>query len=187
MPLHVYFVQAIFIIMGISLVVVVRSINNAGSSFLGKPSLNKVEFYTGKISLFSSWGLFIYRSVDQSNTGYNVPPALSWIAVGLLALATILLILSFKALGKSLKVGLPREETKLMTGGLYRFSRNPLYLGVFMVCTASCIYFPHPVNIVLALYGMFVHVRIILAEEKFLAERFGEHWLEYRKRVRRFI
>jgi len=187
MPLHAYFVQAIFIVMGISLIVVVRLINKEGSSFLGKPTIGKAEFYTGKIALFTSWGLFIFKSADYPRTGYGVSPALSWIAVVLLAIASALLIFSFRALGKSLKVGLPREETTLQTGGMYRFSRNPLYISVFMICIGSCLYFPHPVNLVLALYGIFVHIRITLAEEKFLEKRFGDQWVEYKKRVRRFL
>ncbi|MEI6900756.1 MAG: methyltransferase, partial [Bacteroidota bacterium] len=160
MPLHVYFVQGTFILMGLALLIAAGSNRSEGSSFWGKPTINQGLFYTGKIALFSSWGIFLYKSITFQQPGYDVPPAFSWMAVLLLILGTIILVLSIYALGKSLKVGLPDEDTKLKTGGLYRFSRNPLYVGVFMVCIASCLYYPNPVNIGLALYGIFVHVKI---------------------------
>jgi protein-S-isoprenylcysteine O-methyltransferase Ste14 len=187
MPIHAYLVEGLFIIMGLSLFVVVIGIKNGGNSFLGKPTIGKLEFYTGKIALFTGWGFFLYKSIHFNGAGYDVPPALAWSAVVLLALATLLLIISFHKLGKALKVGLPDEETRLQTSGIYSFSRNPLYVGVFAVCIASCLYYPNPVNILLTAYGMLIHYRITLGEERFLAKRFGKEWEEYKTKVRRFL
>jgi protein-S-isoprenylcysteine O-methyltransferase Ste14 len=116
-----------------------------------------------------------------------VPPPLSWVAAILFCLAVILFLISFSNLGTSLRMGLPEQETVLKTKGLFGFSRNPLYVSVFLVCIASLLYFPSQVNLVLVAYGIFVHHKIILGEEKFLAERFGQQWEEYRRKVRRYI
>ena len=187
MPLHPYLIQAAFIIMGVALLIITIPLKKEGFSFLGKPTIDPILFYTGKIALFSGWGFFLYRSIEISTCkGYGSSIA-EWIAAIILCIATMILIFAFNALGKSLRVGLPNEETKLQTTGIYRFSRNPLYLGVFMVSISSSLYYPDIFNIILASYGIFVHYKITLAEEHFLEERFGEEWIEYKRRVRRFI
>jgi protein-S-isoprenylcysteine O-methyltransferase Ste14 len=184
---HPYIVQATFIAMGLALMIHGYSLRKEKISFLGKPTVNPVLFYTGKLSLFAGWGLFLYRSIVISSQNLTGSQILQWIATIILCLAAIVLVFAFKALGKSLRVGLPDEQTKLMTTGIYRLSRNPLYLGVFMVCIASCLYYPVWFNIIFALYGMLAHYLIILGEEKFLEQRFVSEWREYRKKVRRII
>ena len=56
-----------------------------------------------------------------------------------------------------------------------------------MICIASILYFPDPANIVLAVYGMIIHYRITLGEEKFLEQRFGKEWDDYKRTVRRYL
>ena len=121
-------------------------------------------------------------------SGYlNVPIGLSWTAVVLLYIGTFIVSVSLFNLGKSLFVGLPVQETMLQTHGLYRMSRNPLYVGVHIIAIASCLYFPDLINIACAIYGMIMHHRITLGEEKFLANRFGESWMAYKSKVRRYL
>jgi protein-S-isoprenylcysteine O-methyltransferase Ste14 len=187
MDLQGYLIVILFIIMGLALIIIAIPLSGKGISFMGAPTLRKFEFFSGKTALFTSWGLFIAKAVMDGAWPNTSLPVLTWIAVAILFLSAIILIISFKALGKALKVGLPAEETKLQTGGIYRFCRNPLYLGVFGVCLASCLYFPNPFNIILAAYGIFVHVRITLGEEKFLEERFGDEYRQYKRRVGRFL
>ena len=187
MSLQGYFVVILFLIMGSALIIISIPLREKGLSLMGIPTLRKFEFFSGKIALFSSWGLFIAKAIMEGKWPNTSLPVLTWIAVVILFLSTVILIISFKALGKALKVGLPAEETQLQTQGIYRLSRNPLYLGVICVCIASCLYFPNPFNIILAVYGIFVHVRITLGEEKFLEERFGDEYLQYKRRVGRFL
>ena len=84
-------------------------------------------------------------------------------------------------------MGIPVNETALKTKGIYRFSRNPLYVSIYLMCIASLMYFPNQVNLLLVAYGIFVHNRIILGEETFLSERFGAQWEEYCRKVRRYL
>jgi protein-S-isoprenylcysteine O-methyltransferase Ste14 len=105
----------------------------------------------------------------------------------MLCVGTIVLLLSFYDLGSSLRYGLPEKDTRLKTSGLYRFSRHPLYLAVFIVTLASIIFFPDILNIFIGLYCIAIHYRMISAEEKFLTKRFGMEWEEYKKKVRRFL
>jgi protein-S-isoprenylcysteine O-methyltransferase Ste14 len=127
------------------------------------------------------------RAIFPEFFRFNVPPVVAWTGAGLLCLGSVILVVSIFSLQGALRVGLPKEETRLVTRGIYTWSRNPLYVGVFMVCTASCIFYPNPVNILLAGYSMAVHYQIIRGEEHFLEQRFGDAWRDYTKRVGRWF
>ncbi len=90
-------------------------------------------------------------------------------------------------LGESLAVGFPSRSTALKTGGLYRWTRNPIYLGAYVIGIGSCLFAIHPLNFILLAVGILVHSRIIMKEEEFLRQRFGAEWVEYSRRVPRYI
>jgi protein-S-isoprenylcysteine O-methyltransferase Ste14 len=176
-----------FILQGAGLLVAGYLAGRSGARMGGRATIPRLFFLSGKILLFSSWALFLLKAILPGFGGFTSPLWAQELATLMLFSGSMILVVSFFNLGKSLRVGLPFEETELKTRGFYALSRNPLYLGVFIICIASCIYFPNPLNIAFAVYGMAVHHRIILGEEKFLEERFGEQWREYTKRVRRYL
>lgn len=79
----------------------------------------------------------------------------------------------------------PRQLVRV---GLYRFSRNPMYLGVLLIVTGWALVFR---SSALAIYGAALaiafHLRVVLGEEPWLARTHGASWDEYRARVRRWI
>jgi protein-S-isoprenylcysteine O-methyltransferase Ste14 len=87
--------------------------------------------------------------------------------------------------------GLRLGAGSLNTGGAYRFTRNPLYLGnLLIVVGLLALAFGPSRNPLAATLGLlffcFEYFFIILAEEDFLETRFGEAYREYRRRVPRF-
>lgn len=76
----------------------------------------------------------------------------------------------------------------LVTGGLYRFTRNPMYLAVLLMLAGWSLTFWSPM---LAIYtGIMIvgfHLRIVFGEEPWLARTYGERWNEYRVRVPRWL
>jgi protein-S-isoprenylcysteine O-methyltransferase Ste14 len=99
----------------------------------------------------------------------------------------LLIILSSVVLGNSIRIGLPEEGTQLKTSGIYRYTRNPMYVGFHMVTLSAMIYSLNPWIIFPGLYSFYVYHLIILGEEKFLEKRFGEKYILYRQMVRRYI
>jgi len=162
-------------------------LSRKGQHFLGAPAIQKSWFITGKICLFSTWALMLAKAIDPTLDWFLVFTPFPWIAVIVLIPGTVIMAVSFFNLGTSLKVGLPQQETVLKTGGLYQFSRNPLYLGVYLITIASLLYYPDILNIILGIIGVSVHHFITLSEEKFLSSRFGQAYDDYRKKVRRYI
>jgi protein-S-isoprenylcysteine O-methyltransferase Ste14 len=189
MPAYSIIVLACFTILGMGMIVLVTARSKEGKriNFLGKPTIDRFFFYTGKTALFLSWGLFLFKAIVPGLHVVFANPLTSWIAAVLMVIATVILLVAFVNLGSSLRVGLPEEETTLKTSGLYRFTRNPIYLGVFLVNIASVLFFPSILNLLFAFYGIMIHHQIILGEEKFLSGRFGESWDDYRRKVRRYL
>ena len=62
-----------------------------------------------------------------------------------------------------------------------------MYLGFYLVTLASLVSAPHAVNIGCELAGIFVHHRVVLAEECFLLKEYGPAYDAYTNRVRRYI
>jgi protein-S-isoprenylcysteine O-methyltransferase Ste14 len=76
----------------------------------------------------------------------------------------------------------------LVRTGLYRFSRNPMYVGVLLVVAGRAVGFRSwPLAIYGAILGIAFHLRILLYEEPWLARTFGSEWDTYRSRVPRWI
>jgi protein-S-isoprenylcysteine O-methyltransferase Ste14 len=83
----------------------------------------------------------------------------------------------------------PADPTKkLVINGWYRYTRNPMYVGVMMILLGEVIFFR---STQLLFYTLFVMaaftVFIIVIEEPRLKRDFGEEYLAYSKRVRRWI
>jgi protein-S-isoprenylcysteine O-methyltransferase Ste14 len=107
---------------------------------IGKTSINPVVFYTGKIAGYITWivliiSFFGYELLEKQDIYQN-----HLIAVILFIIGFTLSILSILNLGKSTRLGIPSEDTFLKTGGLYQFSRNPIYVGFNLIAIASMIY-----------------------------------------------
>jgi protein-S-isoprenylcysteine O-methyltransferase Ste14 len=153
---------------------------------LGRPTIHPALFVLSKLAVLLSW-LLVAAKLTGLWSPSTLFPALPSIAGPLFALGLAVIVLAIPMLGPSVRVGLPREETRLRTGGLYRFSRNPMYVGVYLLCIASVLYVPHGWVIACALTGAFLHHRIVLAEETFLEARFGDAWRGYRAKVRRYL
>jgi protein-S-isoprenylcysteine O-methyltransferase Ste14 len=79
-------------------------------------------------------------------------------------------------------------QKKLFTSGPYGFSRNPLYLGgnVF-IFLGAVLSLGSPSGIVLTAIAIFATDLMIRREEKQLEKSFGDEWISYKKRVRRWI
>jgi protein-S-isoprenylcysteine O-methyltransferase Ste14 len=176
-----------FIVMGIGFIFAIGKILISESGLWGNPSINPFLFYSGKITMFICWGLSLLKAIFPSFGWVDVPIWMSWLGACMLCVGTVVLLLSFYGLGSSLRYGLPEKDTQLKTSGLYRFSRHPMYLGVFLVTLSSIIFFPNILNIFIGLYCIALHYLMILGEEKFLGEKFGSEWEAYKNMVRRFL
>jgi len=152
---------------------------------IGKSPIPIPSLILGKIALVGCWLFFLTKKLGVEML-YNSPAA-DAVGIALFVAGFILVVVSLAQLGQSAAVGFPERKTELKTRGLYRFSRNPVYVGGFLMCVGACLYAFHVVNFLLFAIALPVHLQIVKKEEAFLEKRFGEQWLEYKRRVPRYV
>jgi protein-S-isoprenylcysteine O-methyltransferase Ste14 len=93
---------------------------------------------------------------------------------------------AFKKVNTTVK---PFEESRvLVQDGVFRLTRHPMYLGMILIILGTVIilgslipFFIIPICVIV------MEIVFIRIEEKMLEEQFGEQWLDYQKKVRRWI
>ena len=100
----------------------------------------------------------------------------------------VIAIVSFIKTKTTINPRSPQNTNQLVTAGLYRYSRNPMYLGLFFLLLATVLWLGNPVTIFLLLLFLWVMtVFQIKPEEKILNEKFGSDYQHYCKQVRRWL
>lgn len=81
-----------------------------------------------------------------------------------------------------------KPTTALVTGGLYRFSRNPIYVGFALIYVGVAFALDSMIVLALLIPAMVLVDRLaVVREERYLAARFGTDWEAYRAKVRRWL
>lgn len=109
------------------------------------------------------------------------------LGAGIGVLAVVIFGLATKTMRDSWRVGIPEEKTELVTDGIYRYSRNPAFVGFDLMYLSVCLmFFNVPLVLVSALAAGMLHLQI-LQEEAHLQQEFGEAYGEYRKQTMRYL
>lgn len=100
----------------------------------------------------------------------------------------IFFLISVTYMKDSWRAGIPeKDKTKLVTDGIYKFSRNPAFVGFDFMYIGILLMFFNIGTLLFSLFSiMMLHMQI-LQEEKYMAKTFGEEYLEYKKKVFRYI
>jgi protein-S-isoprenylcysteine O-methyltransferase Ste14 len=118
-----------------------------------------------------------------------VPAPWKYLGYVPLTLGAVMAITAARAFRRAGTPLIPFElSTTLVTGGWFRVTRNPMYLGLTLILFGVALidgtlgaFLPLPV------FAGILHLRFIRAEERFLEEIFGEQYRVYRTRVRRWL
>ena len=153
----------------------------------GKPPINRKLFYMSKYAIIILWVAMVLHSWGINLSFIRTPEFLKWVSLPLWVLGFMLLFIGRFGLGDSFRIGSPKESTQLKIDGLFRFSRNPMYLGVYATLLASVLYTLNPILLCVGVFVAVVHHRIVLAEELHLRQEFGEQYLKYSSRVKRYL
>ena len=81
-----------------------------------------------------------------------------------------------------------KNVEKLVTSGIYKYSRNPMYLGMIMIIISTTVYYLNFYSLLTPFIFFFWINRFqIKREEVFLEEKFGQEYLSYKTKTRRWI
>jgi protein-S-isoprenylcysteine O-methyltransferase Ste14 len=112
----------------------------------------------------------------------------SWAGVLLCLLGLILLLWSLISFRNSFRVGIDENVSNgLITTGVFAFSRNPVYTAFGLVLFGQFFVYSSWILLVYIIAGIWLFHRQVLLEEGFLTKHYGKEYIEYCKRVRRYI
>jgi protein-S-isoprenylcysteine O-methyltransferase Ste14 len=119
----------------------------------------------------------------------TVPAMLRYIGLALASVGFLFGVGAFIEFVKARTTLDPHSAAKhLVTSGIYRFTRNPIYLGFLLVVIGLPLYFGLYWGIVLApLYVFLMNRLIIQHEEAYLERKFGKTYTDYTSQVRRWL
>jgi protein-S-isoprenylcysteine O-methyltransferase Ste14 len=117
-------------------------------------------------------------------------PLRYWIG-GLIVVGSLLVLGSWPAVlfRRSGQNPIPWEPTpSIVEGGPYRFTRNPMYLMMVLVCLGFAIILSNVWILALTpVCAVLLHRLAIVPEEAYLERKFGEVYLAYKRKVRRWL
>ena len=118
-------------------------------------------------------------------------PAAPWIGASLAAaglLVEMAGVLEFLRRKTTVNPMRPERASALVTGGVYRWTRNPMYLGWLPILTGWAIYLQHPPALAgVPLFALYLTRFQIIPEERAMEAKFGDAFRAYRRRVRRWL
>lgn len=122
----------------------------------------------------------------------DVPGPILLIATVSIALAGIATALAGVAVFRRARTTVnplkPGTTSSLVTSGVYRFTRNPMYLGMAVVLLAWAVFLSSAWSLLGPLVFILYMTRFqIMPEERVLSSMFGAAYLDYRARVRRWL
>ena len=95
---------------------------------------------------------------------------------------------SFKSSKTTVNPLSPEQATKLVTEKVFKYSRNPMYLGMTAILGSMALFF-NPIGgiILIALFCTYITKYQIIPEEKVMKNLFKEEFEEYKKTTRRWV
>lgn len=108
--------------------------------------------------------------------------------VMLLIIAFVWVLIAQNHMRKSWRIGIDEDvKTELVQTGLFKFSRNPIFLGMRIMLLGIFLVIPNAITLVILVVGeLLIQIQVRL-EEDFLARTHGPSYLDYKKQVRRWV
>jgi len=113
---------------------------------------------------------------------------IKYIGIMFCYIGLIIFLLALISFGKSWRIGIDENNSnELITNGMFKYSRNPIFLFMDLYFTGIMLIYPNIVFILLAI-GTIIGIHSqILREEEFLLNKFGERYIKYKNKTRRYI
>ncbi|MEO1009900.1 MAG: isoprenylcysteine carboxylmethyltransferase family protein [Bacteroidota bacterium] len=153
--------------------------------------MSLMELKVPPILVFLFFGLIMYGVARFLPFGYFDFFGRDYLMVFLLGMAigiTLIGLMQFYRAGTTIDPADPSKTSKLVVNGLYRYSRNPMYLGMLLILLALGLRLGNAFNILVAAgFVAYMNRFQVIPEEKTLLKNFGKQYREYCVQVRRWF
>ncbi|KTD98058.1 methyltransferase family protein [Pseudoalteromonas sp. H71] len=143
------------------------------------PPVIVVLFFAGIMALIAHYSVIDF-------TVFVAYLAASLVIIG--CVSCVAGVVSFKLAKTTVNPSKPEQASKLVTSGIYRISRNPMYLGFAFILAGWGVWLSS-VWAMLGVVGFIGYLTLfqIIPEERALTKLFGEEFTAYKARVRRWL
>jgi protein-S-isoprenylcysteine O-methyltransferase Ste14 len=132
------------------------------------------------------WGISMVTPLLLMSTSYHVYMAIALALLG--GIFTIAGVISFRQAQTTINPTKPELTSSLVIAGIYKVTRNPMYLGLLFLLTAWATFLASPGALIGPLAFFFYIDRFQIApEEIVLLRTFGNEYSDYQTRVHRWL
>jgi protein-S-isoprenylcysteine O-methyltransferase Ste14 len=184
-------------IMGLSTGFIAMGLSRKGVKAIVLPSGDDAHAYLGKVfkvCILIGTAFCVAHAIAPGAVAHLGPlpwlvsPLAAEIGLALMIVGSLLVVAAQLNMGHSWRVGIDRaNHTELVTTGLHRISRNPIYAGMFAAILGIFLVAPNAVTLsLLAISAATISTQVRL-EEDHLGRLHGADYAAYRARTRRWI
>ena len=138
------------------------------------------------IAAVAMWGIKLISPVVEISSGMRLTTALALALLG--GACAMAGALTFRRAKTTVNPLRPERATSLVSSGIYRLTRNPMYVGVLAILVAWAVFLAAPLALIgPAAFAAYITRFQIRPEERALSVIFGNEYEGYRSRVRRWL
>lgn len=156
------------------------------------PAIRQTELFV-KITTFLwgfTWLLFslFEGGIEDFAHTVVVNVIVGYIGLLILSLGLLTFIIAMTTMKTSWRVGIDQQHmSSLIIEGIYKFSRNPAFVGFDLMFLGLFVTYPNIVTLSIAILNFIAIHRLILQEEKHLQSVFGNEYNKYKSKTPRYI
>jgi protein-S-isoprenylcysteine O-methyltransferase Ste14 len=152
--------------------------------------LDKTDFLIPPFALFYFYIVFAatFNFPTVSAQEFFHSGEISWVGVFFCLAGLLLLLWSLVSFGQSFRVGIDKDHPdKLITTGVFAFSRNPIYVAFAFILLGQFLIFSNWILLIYIGAAIWLFHRQVLREEDYLKKHYGKEYSEYCNQVRRYF
>jgi protein-S-isoprenylcysteine O-methyltransferase Ste14 len=185
-----YFAAATLVVLLAIVVTRVLLLRRSGTQAMHFGKIDKTDFLIPPVALFYFYTVFAaaFGWPLVSTQRFFHSNAAAWAGVALCLGGLLVLVASLVSFGRSFRVGIDVDHPdELVTTGVFSVSRNPIYVGFALILIGEFLAFPNWIPLAYLAGGLALFHRQVLREEEFMRDHYGQQYLQYCQRVRRYV
>ncbi len=185
-----YFAALTFIVLIGMVLTRVLLMKRKGMEAMNFGKIDKTDFLIPPFALFYFYLVFAhaFHFPSRSTQEFFHSGVIAWIGVFFCLAGVALVLWSLVSFGQSFRVGIDTEHPdRLITTGVFAYSRNPIYVAFGLVLLGQFLVFPNWILLVYLGAAIWLFNRQVLREEDYLKKHYGQEYADYCRRVRRYF
>lgn len=200
MPLWINILSGIMLLMFgfayISKLVILKRVNKIDANTLGKSNKEKrirIAELSVKTTSFTWLVLWVLEVLFSQYILKYIPmlyenSILLYIGLFVNFIGVLIFTIAAFSMKSSWRVGIDKNtKSSLVTEGIYKFSRNPAFVGFDLMFLGLFTTYPNILTLLILILNLVSFHLLILQEERHLSKMFGAEYTEYKKRTPRYI